>query len=114
MLSSPLMFMLGVIKPTPLSRTLRPIATKSPMAAPNSSSACVTSASLRLEPPAMYSASTSSSIGLARSSRGRRALMKEGRNEVGPYQSPMEDGMRHFHAWYRRAMGAAVGAAPAP
>jgi hypothetical protein len=21
---------------------------------------------------------------------------------VGPYQSPMEDGMQHFHEWYRR------------
>ena len=45
---------------------------------------------------------------------GRRALAARGDDEVGPYQSPMEDGMRHFHAWYRRAMGAAVGAAPAP
>lgn len=38
---------------------------------------------------------------------GRRALMARGDNEVGPYQSPMEDGMQHFHEWYRRAMGAA-------
>ncbi len=37
-----------------------------------------------------------------RMDRGRRALMKEGRNEVGPYQSPMEDGMQHFHEFYRR------------
>jgi choline monooxygenase len=36
---------------------------------------------------------------------GRRALMKRGDNEVGPYQSPMEDGMQHFHEWYRAAMG---------
>ena len=36
---------------------------------------------------------------------GRRALRMRGDNEVGPYQSPMEDGMQHFHAWYRRAMG---------
>ena len=36
---------------------------------------------------------------------GRKALMLRGDNEVGPYQSPMEDGMQHFHAWYRRAMG---------
>ncbi len=35
---------------------------------------------------------------------GRRALMERGADEFGPYQSPMEDGMRHFHAWYRRAM----------
>lgn len=37
---------------------------------------------------------------------GRRALMERGDNEVGPYQSPMEDGMQHFHEWYRRAMDA--------
>ena len=36
---------------------------------------------------------------------GRRALMMRGTNEAGPYQSPMEDGMRHFHEWYRRMMG---------
>jgi hypothetical protein len=35
---------------------------------------------------------------------GRKALMERGDNEVGPYQSPMEDGMQQFHAWYRRAM----------
>ena len=35
---------------------------------------------------------------------GRKALMDRGDNEVGPYQSPMEDGMQHFHEWYRRAM----------
>jgi len=36
---------------------------------------------------------------------GRRALMLRGDNEVGPYQSPMEDGMQHFHEWYRAQMG---------
>jgi choline monooxygenase len=36
---------------------------------------------------------------------GRRALLARGDNEVGPYQSPMEDGMQHFHNWYRREMG---------
>ena len=35
---------------------------------------------------------------------GRKALFERGDNEVGPYQSPMEDGMQHFHEWYRRAM----------
>jgi phenylpropionate dioxygenase-like ring-hydroxylating dioxygenase large terminal subunit len=35
---------------------------------------------------------------------GRRALYAAGRNEVGPYQSPMEDGMQHFHEFYRREM----------
>ena len=37
-----------------------------------------------------------------RMDRGRHALMKEGRSECGPYQSPMEDGMQHFHEFYRR------------
>jgi phenylpropionate dioxygenase-like ring-hydroxylating dioxygenase large terminal subunit len=35
---------------------------------------------------------------------GRRALMERGDDEAGPYQSPMEDGMQHFHEWYRQAM----------
>ncbi len=35
---------------------------------------------------------------------GRKALMQRGDNETGPYQSPMEDGMQHFHSWYRRVM----------
>ncbi len=35
---------------------------------------------------------------------GRLALMKRGVTESGPYQSPMEDGMQHFHEWYRRVM----------
>ncbi len=42
-------------------------------------------------------------IGL-RMDAGRRILMDKGLNEVGPYQSPMEDGMQHFHAWYRKHM----------
>ena len=37
---------------------------------------------------------------------GRRALLQRGDNEVGPYQSPMEDGMQHFHDWYRQQMQA--------
>jgi phenylpropionate dioxygenase-like ring-hydroxylating dioxygenase large terminal subunit len=40
-----------------------------------------------------------------RMDRGRRALMLAGRNEMGPYQSPMEDGMLHFHEFYRRMLG---------
>jgi len=39
---------------------------------------------------------------------GRSALLLRGDNEVGPYQSPMEDGMQHFHEWYRGKMTAAV------
>lgn len=44
-----------------------------------------------------------------RMDRGRYALKKQRRNETGPYQSPMEDGMRHFHEHYRRIMGANLG-----
>lgn len=40
-----------------------------------------------------------------RMDRGRFALWKAGQNEWGPYQSPLEDGMRHFHEFYRRLMG---------
>ena len=39
-----------------------------------------------------------------RMDRGRQALMLRGENEVGPYQSPMEDGMMHFHEYLRRAI----------
>ncbi|MBH9552701.1 aromatic ring-hydroxylating oxygenase subunit alpha [Inhella gelatinilytica] len=35
---------------------------------------------------------------------GRKALFARGDNEVGPYQTPMEDGMKHFHEWYRAKM----------
>ncbi len=35
---------------------------------------------------------------------GRKALYSRGRSETGPYQSPMEDGMQHFHEFYRREM----------
>jgi choline monooxygenase len=38
---------------------------------------------------------------------GRRALLQRGDHEVGPYQSPMEDGMQHFHEWYRAALAPA-------
>ena len=33
---------------------------------------------------------------------GRLALWRAGRSEPGPYQSPMEDGMQHFHEFLRR------------
>jgi len=35
---------------------------------------------------------------------GRKALYAQRRSEVGPYQSPMEDGMQHFHEFYRSRM----------
>jgi phenylpropionate dioxygenase-like ring-hydroxylating dioxygenase large terminal subunit len=36
--------------------------------------------------------------------QGRRALYRQGREEAGPYQSPMEDGMVHFHEFIRRQL----------
>jgi choline monooxygenase len=36
---------------------------------------------------------------------GRRALMNRGESQVGPYQSPMEGGMQHFHEFLRRELG---------
>ena len=39
-----------------------------------------------------------------RMDRGRRALYDRGENEVGPYQSPMEDGMMYFHEYVRRGL----------
>ncbi len=41
---------------------------------------------------------------IRRMEAGRAALHAAGRNEVGPYQSPMEDGMRHFHQFLRREL----------
>jgi choline monooxygenase len=32
---------------------------------------------------------------------GRRALMERGMSQAGPYQSPTEDGMQHFHEYLR-------------
>jgi phenylpropionate dioxygenase-like ring-hydroxylating dioxygenase large terminal subunit len=40
----------------------------------------------------------------ARMTEGRRALMQQGLNETGPYQSPLEDGMAHFHGFLRRQL----------
>jgi choline monooxygenase len=39
-----------------------------------------------------------------RMDEGRRALYRTGKNEVGPYQSPMEDGMQHFHEFLHREL----------
>jgi len=38
---------------------------------------------------------------------GRNALHRQGRREEGPYQSPMEDGMQHFHEFLHRELGEA-------
>jgi choline monooxygenase len=40
-----------------------------------------------------------------RMDRGRRALWAQGLDDAGPYQSPMEDTMVHFHEWLRRKLG---------
>jgi choline monooxygenase len=37
--------------------------------------------------------------------RGRRALWEQGLDDAGPYQSPMEDTVVHFHEWLRREIG---------
>jgi len=39
-----------------------------------------------------------------RMDRGRRALHARGISQVGPYQSPYEDGMVHFHEYLRREL----------
>ena len=39
---------------------------------------------------------------IQRMTAGRRALYESGRSEAGPYQSPLEDGMRHYHEFIRR------------
>jgi len=39
---------------------------------------------------------------------GRRALYSQGRSEAGPYQSPMEDGMQHFHEFLHRQLDAHI------
>ena len=39
---------------------------------------------------------------------GRLALLRRGDDQFGPYQSPMEDGMQHFHEWYLGRMGKAL------
>jgi len=33
--------------------------------------------------------------------QGRRALWRQGLDDVGPYQEPLENGMLHFHRWLR-------------
>jgi len=48
-------------------------------------------------------------IGL-RMDAGRQVLMHRGDGESGPYQTPMEDGMQHFHEWYLHAMADELGA----
>ena len=40
---------------------------------------------------------------------GRRALHKQGIEDGGPYQSPTEDGMLHFHEFLRRQLGPHLG-----
>jgi len=39
-----------------------------------------------------------------RMTAGRKALYLAGENDAGPYQSPMEDGMQHFHEFVRRQL----------
>jgi choline monooxygenase len=37
--------------------------------------------------------------------RGRRALYDQGLDDAGPYQSPLEDTLVHFHEWLRGRLG---------
>ncbi|MGA8052427.1 MAG: aromatic ring-hydroxylating dioxygenase subunit alpha [Burkholderiales bacterium] len=37
--------------------------------------------------------------------KGRQALWSLGESDVGPYHSPHEDGMVHFHEWWRKETG---------
>jgi phenylpropionate dioxygenase-like ring-hydroxylating dioxygenase large terminal subunit len=41
--------------------------------------------------------------------RGRRALWRQGIEDAGPYQSPMEDAVVHFHEWVRAGLRARAG-----
>ncbi len=45
---------------------------------------------------------------------GRQALLERGDDEAGPYQTPLEDGMQAFHAWYRRELGLTAEVRDAP
>jgi phenylpropionate dioxygenase-like ring-hydroxylating dioxygenase large terminal subunit len=45
-----------------------------------------------------------------RMTAGRKALYQQGISDAGPYQSPLEDGMQHFHEFLRREIGPHVGA----
>lgn len=36
--------------------------------------------------------------------QGRQALFKQGLDERGPYQHPMETGLEHFHSWMRQQL----------
>jgi len=42
-----------------------------------------------------------------RMDRGRLALHRQGLDDAGPYQSPMEDALVHFHEWVRKSLGRA-------
>ncbi|MFN7573242.1 MAG: aromatic ring-hydroxylating oxygenase subunit alpha [Betaproteobacteria bacterium] len=54
---------------------------------------------------AAYAESAAEDAGACRRlRRGRRALWLAGEDDTGPFHSPHEDGMIHFHAWLRRAM----------
>jgi phenylpropionate dioxygenase-like ring-hydroxylating dioxygenase large terminal subunit len=41
---------------------------------------------------------------IQRMTAGRRALFQQGLDQSGPYQTPLEDGMRHFHEFVRREL----------
>lgn len=47
----------------------------------------------------------------ARVARGRRALYAQARDDSGPYQSPLEDTMLHFHEWLHARLARPAGPA---
>jgi choline monooxygenase len=51
---------------------------------------------------------------IERMTAGRRALLQQGIDERGPYQTPLEDGMRHFHEFVRRELEPHLPTCPPP
>ncbi|CAG0991687.1 choline monooxygenase [Methylophilaceae bacterium] len=45
--------------------------------------------------------------------RGRKALFRQGVDERGPYQHPMETGLGHFHSWIRQQLEPHISSATA-
>ncbi len=57
---------------------------------------------IEAEKKAYHETAVEDDIICMRMHQGRRALYRQGIEEVGPYQSPTEDGMLHFHEFLRR------------
>jgi phenylpropionate dioxygenase-like ring-hydroxylating dioxygenase large terminal subunit len=66
-------------------------------------SRCSSASSSRPSAPPMETCVEDDEIA-ERMDAGRLALMKRGDQRDRPLPVPMEDGMQHFHEWYRRVM----------